>query len=699
MRGKRLVPSIALAIYIATGSGLVGPHAAHAVEKPKPKLSTAARLTFGLQPATKGTPDARPNYRYSVTPGGTLRDQVAVRNLSTTAVTFRLYATDALNIDNGGFGLLPRAQRPRDVGRWVTVGGRASDGTVTVKARSVNVFPLLLKVPPNAQPGDHTGGIVVAVTTRSRNNKGTAANVELDQRVGSRLFVRVSGPLRPSLTVKPLDAHYENLLNPFGRGDTQVTYRVTNTGNINLGGRMRLSVRGLIGPEQLSVKVPDADLLLPGGFIDVNASVPNTWPLVRESATVTIDPLVQRGDPAAGARKYSGVTDFWAVPWAFLALLIVLGTGLWLTWRSRRKRRARAAGAPASGPGAMETRAFDTDGIENEGIATGVSKRSVGRLGATSSLALAAVIATSGTAMAADVPYTDVNATGGITLCDAQGRVRTSGRVDVPLATTVVGATPAAAPYDGDGRTAGLFAYQPRQGVEPGEWSGQGMSGLSRYSNPRHPMAEILPRAYKVSDFVQSYPAQWDGLLQLRIYLRAPDQTTKDDTYDATSLKVTGNTWQQVGTSAGGVCGSGRAQSVARLLGLPATEPSAPKTGPQTGPQAGPQTGPQSGLPSGLPSGSASSPLTRSAGASPLTRPTAGARASTSSVIPSSPVPSSSLTESNAANAAAASASTEDSGGLLSKVLPIAMLIAAVLLLWLWGRRWQASTAQTTPPR
>ena len=135
MSGNRLVPSIALAILIAVGNGLVGPYVAHAADKPKPKPGAAARITFGLQPATKGALDARSSYRFLVTPGGTLRDQVAVRNLSTTAVTFRVYATDALNVDNGGFGLLPRAQRPRDVGSWVTVGGRASDGTVTVKAR------------------------------------------------------------------------------------------------------------------------------------------------------------------------------------------------------------------------------------------------------------------------------------------------------------------------------------------------------------------------------------------------------------------------------------------------------------------------------------------------------------------------------------------------------------------------------------
>lgn len=573
MRGNRLVPSIAFGLLLLLGSGPFGPEIAHAASTPKPKPtpSAAARITFGLQPATKGLPDSRGSYRYAVTPGGTLRDQIAVRNLSTTTVTFRVYATDAVNVDNGGFGLLPRAQLPRDVGKWVTVGGRGFNGTVSVKANSVAVLPLSLKVPSNAQPGDHTGGIVVAVSTRSRNATGT--NVELDQRVGARMFVRVSGRQRPSLTVKPIRVGYENSYNPFGRGRTVVTYRVTNTGNINLGGRQRVSVRGLIGPTQLSPRVPDAGLLLPGGHIDVTTSVRDTWPLLRERATVTIDPLVPPGDVTPGLKAYLGSASFWAVPWTLLALLVVVGAGLLSSRRLRRARPARVIGAPAvgapePGPGGGPTGARGTRDEELR-----VRTRSAGRFGASTTLVLAGVIAASGTAVAADVPYTDANATGGITLCDAQGKVTTSGRIDVPLAATVVGGGAAPAPYDGDGRAAGLAAYQPRKRVDPGLWSGQGLTALSRYTNPKHPMVEILPRDYTIRDFISAYPAQWDGLVQLRIHLRVPNQPTKNDTYSATTLKVSGRTWQQVGTSAGAVCTTGRAQSVVRLLGLPIVAP------------------------------------------------------------------------------------------------------------------------------
>ena len=226
IRHNRLVSHRPLAILFAVGTALLGIGTASAADKPQPPPVLAPRITFGAQPATKGALDNRPNYRYAVTPGGTLRDQVGVRNLSAAPITVQVYATDAVNVDNGGFGLLPRSQRPRDVGSWVAVGG---NGSVTVKPQSFVVLPLSLKVPPNAQPGDHTGGIVVAVTTRSRNAKGT--NTELDQRVGVRLFVRVSGPLRPALSVKRVSADYWGVLNPFGRGSTEVTYHVTNTGN------------------------------------------------------------------------------------------------------------------------------------------------------------------------------------------------------------------------------------------------------------------------------------------------------------------------------------------------------------------------------------------------------------------------------------------------------------------------------------
>jgi hypothetical protein len=562
MRYYRLFLPTALAILIAVGSGLLIPGAASAAAgKPKPPPANTARVTFGIQPATKGALDRRPSYRYSVTPGGTLRDEFGVRNLSLSAITVAVYATDAINVNNGGFGLLPRAQRPHDVGAWVTVGG---SGSVTVKPRSFVVLPLSLKAPRNAQPGDHTGGIIVSVTSSTKNAKGT--NVVLDQRVGVRMFVRVSGPLRPALTVEPVSADYAGVLNPFGRGDSRVTYHVTNTGNVNLGGRQRVSVQGLLGPDQPSVTISDAALLLPGGSFDVTTSVPRTWPMVHELATVTIDPLIQKGDLVAGMKPGAGSASFWAVPWSLLALLLIAVVALFVRRRIRGAHRAPARHGPPSGVSGHRS-----------------MKRQVGGFSpAVAALLLApatGVLLAPAAAYADSPPYADANATGGITLCSAQGQPIFTGRTDGPVAATVVGGSTAAAPYSGVGRSAALFAFQPRRAVPPGDWSGQGMTALSRYSNPRHPMVEILPRDLTLGNFVAAYPPQWDGLVQLRVFLRVPNQPESTYTYSATTLRVTGNTWKQLGPQAGAACNVGRAESVIRLLGLPTVAPAGKTSG------------------------------------------------------------------------------------------------------------------------
>ena len=643
MRGNRFLRSMAVALLATLGTGLLSPSAAHAADKPKPK--PGARITFRLQPATKGAPDARPSYRYSVTPGGTMRDQVAVRNLSATPVTFQVYATDAVNVDNGGFGLLPRSQRPRDVGRWVTVGPRGFKGSVIVKAKSDLILPLSLKVPLNARPGDHTGGVVVSVSTQTKNAKGT--NTVLEQRIGARMFIRVTGPVSPSLTIKPVRPSYQDLLNPVGRGKTKVTYRITNTGNINLGGKQRLTVRGLIGPTQVSVKIPDATLLLPGGSIDVSTSVRRTWPLIRARATVTIDPLVQEGDLVTVA-PFSASAGFWAVPWALLGLLFLLGLAFWVRSRIRRRRAPKPPSGGASG--------------EARTAPAGASQHSAGHVGAATTLTFAALIALASPAMAADPPYNDPAATGGITLCDAKGGIKTSGSLADPLAAIVVGESPATAPYDGEGRVAGLFAYQPRQGVEPGEWSGQGMTALSRYTNAEHPMAEILPADYTVGDFVQAFAPQWDGMIQLRIYLRVPNQPVGSTSYSATSLQVSGDTWQQVGASAGGICKAGKATSVARLLGLSTERPTA---APTSGPR--PATSTPSAAATARSGASATTPGTVSAaGSASSPGVTSGVRA-----VADGPV----------------AAAKDDDRGLVAWVLPVGLLFALALAAWLWGRR------------
>ena len=168
------------------------------------------------------------------------------------------------------------------------------------------------------------------------------------------------------------------------------------------------------------------------------------------------------------------------------------------------------------------------------------------------------------------VPYTDAHAQGFLGLCNTAGVQVTSGKLaDTPFAWRVVSSTPAVAPYDADSRTATLFAYQPRQGFLPGEWSGEALTASARYSNPAAPMAAATNQDPSLGSFVKDFPPSWDGFVQLRILLGAAGMPPLTRSYPTLDIQVTGSTWKAVG--GGSVdCHSGTAVSLETIV-LPTT--------------------------------------------------------------------------------------------------------------------------------
>jgi hypothetical protein len=616
-RLRRSVP-LALAATVAAGALVVAGAATAAASGPATTETGRGRLTFGVQPASAAKPDGRAAYRYSVTPGGRLTDHVAVRNFSAAPLVVSVYVTDALNVEGDGFGLLPAATKPVDVGTWFGVERSRGATRLTVPAKGTTILPLALTVPLDAQPGDHTGGVVVSVTTVTKNAQGT--DTRLEQRVGARVFIRVSGPTRPDLTVQDLTAHYDgSWWNPFSPGRTVVTYRVRNSGNIDLGARSTVEVSGPLGLLARTSRPADSRLLLPRGDVQVTTTVPGTWPLFRLTSKVTVDPLVQVGDPVTGLRAVHAAVTIWAVPWAAIGLVVLLLiVVVLLVVRRRRARRpsggdGRAVGA-SSGP---------TKPPAAAGAHRGAAARVVGLVAVPAVVAITALPA----AAAPPVPYTDSSAAGGITLCDGSGHQITSGSLaDHPMANLAVGAAAPPQGYAAAGRTAGLFAFQPRQGVDPGSWSGLILGSLSRYSSTDHPMSELLPRDTSIGEFVAAYPAQWDGLVQLRLLLRAPGVPTSVAGYSATTLRVSGGRWQQIGPDAGALCRSGRAESVVRLLGLPTTRPSARPTAGAAGATPSPSDTSQP-ISTGAATATSAATTPGSAAVAPGTSPTSGAQA------------------------------------------------------------------------
>ena len=168
--------------------------------------------------------------------------------------------------------------------------------------------------------------------------------------------------------------------------------------------------------------------------------------------------------------------------------------------------------------------------------------------------------------MADDVPYVDPNAVGFIGLCDANDQSIDHGHVaDLPFVRTAVSSVAAIAPYDGDGRTATLFAFQPREGTTPREWSGQALTAATRYDDPAHPTAVGTSVDDSLATFIGIYPPQWNGLIQLRLYLSVSGQPALTQQYAATDIEVDGDSWKVV-RGGNTPCNSSAAHSLEELL-------------------------------------------------------------------------------------------------------------------------------------
>ena len=168
-------------------------------------------------------------------------------------------------------------------------------------------------------------------------------------------------------------------------------------------------------------------------------------------------------------------------------------------------------------------------------------------------------------------PYSDPRATSSLALCGKDGRQVTSGSIsDRPFVWRAISSISAPSPYDEAGRTATLFAYQPRPQVDAAEWSGELLTASARYTDVAHPMAAATDLDEPLSGFLDAYPTKLDGFVQLRLYLGAPQEPAFTLKYAAANIQVSGGTWHLVGHPAVVSCTSGTAVSLEAILPTPA---------------------------------------------------------------------------------------------------------------------------------
>ncbi len=303
---------------------------AAAVSTPTAAASDAPPTTWGVTPSDADGPDGRPAFTYIAEPGERYDDHLAVRNFGTEPLRVRLYASDATNAPDGSFTVLARDEKSVGAGSWV----RLDRARVLVPARSSVVVPISIGVPADAEPGDHAAGVLASVTTRG----GKGSSVAVERRAGTRIYLRVAGPISPEVAVEDLRASYGGSWNPFRKGTTTVSYTLRNTGNLRLDVDSRATASGPFGLLAAGARPPGVSELLPGSSVEASTEVADAWPLVRMSLSATVTPLASAGDElGALAEPTTETVSYWAFhpTWTILVLALVV---LALAWWLRRRR-------------------------------------------------------------------------------------------------------------------------------------------------------------------------------------------------------------------------------------------------------------------------------------------------------------------------------------------------------------------------
>jgi hypothetical protein len=291
-----------------------------------PAAHAAGNGQFSIAPTGAGGQIPRDWFEYTMRPGQVLRDMVTVSNLTPNPLHFAIYPADAYDTPlDGSFALLKKDEPSRDAGTWARFG----ENDITIPGKQRADIPFEISVPLNASPGDHALGLVAQDLDYKQEQLAQGKGVQVQQRVGSRVYIRVLGALQPSLQVTKLAIkHNDPLLPPFtGGGKGVVAYQITNTGNVRLSGTALLKVKGLFGRTIKTFKPRNIPELLPKSSVVFTEQWKGLPIIDRLTADVTV---------TTPGSVHHFTKNSWKIPW--LEVLIVLLIILFFFGRRRYKR-------------------------------------------------------------------------------------------------------------------------------------------------------------------------------------------------------------------------------------------------------------------------------------------------------------------------------------------------------------------------
>lgn len=301
-----------------------------------PAIAATDSLTWGVRTADGDLGAGRQNFAYTLAPGQSMSDSLVISNHGDDPLALTVTTADGFTTTSGTLDLVTADTESVAVGAWM----QATTKNVEVKPGDTLDVPFTVTVPADATPGDYAGGIVTALPQPVQES-----GIAVDRRLGIRVHLRVSGELAPELSVGDIAIDYGGNPLPFAAGSADVSYTVTNSGNVRVAAGQRVALSGPFGLFAAEGEdVPAVPELLPGESWTTTTHVAGVVPAFWLGATVVLEPelpAVSGSTPGIAAVTATGATA--AVPWTGLVLvLVVIGAPILLVIVRRRRRVVQA---------------------------------------------------------------------------------------------------------------------------------------------------------------------------------------------------------------------------------------------------------------------------------------------------------------------------------------------------------------------
>lgn len=276
-----------------------------------------------------GDGEQRGHFDYALEPGQVVDDTFAVRNDGAATLTLRVYPADAFTTREGTIDLLPADTASVDSGTWI----RLAQEQVTVEPGQTVEVPFTLTVPTEARPGDHPAGIVTSLLSED-----DGAQVQVDRRLGTRVYLRVAGELAPAVEMSEPTVSFDGIWNPLALGAVDIEYTLRNTGDTRLAAVAASAVHGPFGVAAVGTGTQQLPEILPGSEVEVSQRLTGVAALLWLGGDITVVPA----SVGVGAQQLDTVIvpiSTAAVPIATLLVLVALAAAVLVVVVVVRRRR------------------------------------------------------------------------------------------------------------------------------------------------------------------------------------------------------------------------------------------------------------------------------------------------------------------------------------------------------------------------